>query len=66
MANKKIVKYSEEGDYRIEETKSIKVVSTANLKVLEKEIENLNKEIDEKVALRDEKKALLKELKEVK
>ena len=60
---KKIIRYGDD-DYRIEETKSVKVISTAQTKVLSKEIENLGIKIDELVALRDEKKALLKEIKD--
>ena len=62
---KKITKYGPD-DYRIEETKTIKVVSTANIKVLEAEI----KKMDEDQVVRDayyhNRKALLKELKAVK
>lgn len=62
---KKITKYGED-DYRIEETRTETVISTANTKVLEKEIENLEVKIVEMGTALEEKKALLKELKNVK
>lgn len=65
MSKKIITKYGSE-DFRIEETKTIKVVSTANIKILAKEIETLEKEKAERDIKIPEKKALLKELKAIK
>ena len=61
---KKIIRYGPD-DFRIEETRTEIVVSTANTKVLEKEIENLEIKIVELGTELEEKKVLLKELKAV-
>ena len=62
---KKITKYGPE-DYKIEETKSVKVVSTVNLKALENDIKHLE-EVAERLAKEiPEKKALIKLLLKVK
>ena len=63
---KKIIEKYGECDYKITEEKTETVISTANIKVLEKEIENLEIEIIEKGTKLTEKKDLLKELKAVK